>query len=731
MPYITLGLFSVTLLVSASLMFAVQPMVGKMLLPVVGGTPAGWIVAMAFFQTMLLSGYLLAHVLSRFSPRIHGILFTSILAIGIIFLPVYIIGPLPRDWPVSVEIFKILFFSVGFPFTILSATSSTVQRLFTATQHSSAKDPYFLYAASNLGSFAGLLLYPLLAEPLLDISMQSQLWLYGYSGLVVFSLLCITLTKKTPPAAQKIDQPAEVTGAAITGRQRLNWILLAFMPSSLLMAVTTHITTEVFSAPMLWVLPLGIYLLTFVVAFSKKPLFTYESITSLHPIAVCLGVGTLFLLNTVFKLSWYGVLLHLFTFGIIALLCHMRLAQERPQESQKYLTEYYLMISIGGALGGILNAFILPNLLDRLIEYPIFMILSLFFNPAFRQKMSLHSKLFFGLALFCILLYVAHIKTSLTINDAHNMASVTHGMIFADLILFSAIILLATNVRAGIYGMFILLIISECVLPKSILLTTRNFFGVVKVAERELQIDDKMQIARYIEHGTTIHGLQLTDPDLQNTPTAYYYKGGPVDDVFSMQRPEHVAVIGLGAGTINCYNRSTTTPFLFIEIDQGVADVAQSHFTFMEKCAAVKPELLIGDGRLELVRQEGRMFDMILIDAFSSDSIPTHLLTLEALAEYKKKLNPGGLILINISNRYFNLNPILAKNADVMGMVSRTKLHIAKDISYGATSMWFTIAPDEATLAPLDNAGWEKPPVRENLRPWTDTYSNLLSMLEF
>lgn len=712
-------------------MFAVQPMIGKMLLPVVGGTPAGWIVAMAFFQTMLLSGYLLAHLLSRFSPRIHGILFTVILAAGIAFLPLYITGPLPQDLPLSVEIFKLLFFAVGFPFTILSATSSTVQRLFTATQHTSAQDPYFLYAASNLGSFAGLLLYPLLAEPLLDISMQSQLWLYGYSGLVIFCLLCLSMTKKAAVQTEESITPKPDKSSAPSGQQRLNWILLAFLPSSLLMAVTTHITTEIFSAPMLWVLPLGIYLLTFVVAFSKKPIFKYESIVSLHPIAVCLGVGTLLLLNTIFKLSWCGVLLHLFAFGISALLCHMRLAQERPQESQKYLTDYYLMISIGGALGGILNAFILPNILDRLIEYPFFMILSLGLNPGFRQKMSAHAKLFFGLAMFCILLYVAHLKTSLNISDAHNIASVTHGMLFADLILFSAIILLATNIRASLYGMFALLIIAECVVPKSILLTTRNFFGVIKVAERELLVDGKMQTARYIEHGTTIHGLQLTDPALQNIPPSYYSKGGPVNDVFAMQNPEHVAVIGLGAGTVNCYNTSDKTPFLFIEIDQGVADVAQSHFTFLKKCAAVEPEILIGDGRLELVKLEDRMFDMILIDAFSSDSIPTHLLTLDALAEYKKKLNPGGLILVNISNRYFNLTPLLVKHADIMGMAYRTKLHIVKNVPYAASSMWFTIAPDEATLKPLDDAGWEKPAVRENLRPWTDTYSNLLSMLEF
>lgn len=736
----TLYLFSFTLFVSAALMFAVQPMIGKMLLPLIGGTPAGWIVAMAFFQLMLLAGYFFAHVLSLATPRRHGLLYIIALLAGLVFLPLHLSDSLSENLPISLEIFHLLSMTIAVPFIALSATSSTIQRLFTETGHPSAADPYFLYAASNLGSFVGLFAYPLLAEPLMGISAQTYAWEAGFVMLIALATGCLLFAHAAQKgvAATTAAAPEEKSESRVTHRQRLWWVLLAFIPSSLLSGVTTHISTDIFSAPMIWVLPLGAYLLTFVIAFSHKPLVSLTTLTQLQPLVVPFAIGLLITNNLMMKLSWPALAFHVFAFGVVALLCHTLLAEKRPENSRRDLTEFYLMMSVGGALGGVLNAFIIPHTLDRLIEYPLFMIFSLLINPALKQKLTNTGKIIIGASIASVGVYYVFIKTLAPSIYSSAVGIMSHYIIMVDIAMALVFVMMSANIRSAFVGCLGLIFICEFVLPKNLLLIERNFFGVITISERPIEIDGKSFTSRFMNHGTTTHGTQILEAPYNKTPTTYFTEIGPLGNAFQVYQPKKIAILGLGVGTMNCYS-TPETEMTFIEIDQGVADVAESHFTFLKDCTGkTQPRIIIGDGRIELNKLDEK-FDMIIMDAFSSDTIPIHLITTDALKGYLDKLSDNGVIVINISNRYFNLAPLLARNADEIGIYSRTRLHHFDDVErnqeisrlypYASSSFWMAMSANRETLLPLRQLEWVELRSDKKLRPWSDDYTNPIRML--
>lgn len=717
-----LAVFSFTLFVSAALMFSVQPMVGKMLLPLIGGTPAGWIVTLAFFQVMLLVGYLLAHMLSRATQRRHGILYIFALLAGAWFLPLQLPTALGDHLPVSIDIMRLLTLTVAVPFIALSATSSTIQRLFTATGHPSAADPYFLYAASNLGSFAGLFAYPLLAEPTMGLSQQTHVWQIGFMLLVLLATTCLLYARTAKPAAStKNDAQGTVSSA-----DRAWWAVLAFIPSSLLSSVTTHISTDIFSAPLIWALPLGAYLLTFVIAFSKKSFISINLLARVQQIIIPLALGMLFTGNVLLRMSWFSLGFHIAAFTVVALLCHMLLAARRPQNSAKHLTEFYLMISIGGALGGVLNAFVIPYTLDRLVEYPVFLILSLLLNPSIRKPFGKIGIGFIGASIAAVVIYY-FIARSLAVNPQT-----------IDIALAGAVLLMTVNIHGAIAGCVALLLVCEFIVPKSTLLVERNFFGVVKVSESPMDIDGKTYTARYMYHGTTAHGMQIMEKPYNKTPTVYFTEHGPLGSAFMLLNPRKVAVMGLGVGTIHCY-ATPETDMTFIEIDQGVVDAARSHFTFLSECKGkTEPRIIIGDGRIEMQKLNEK-FDMIILDAFSSDTIPHHLLTTDALTSYLDKLSDNGVMIMNISNRYFNLAPMLTRNAEAIGLHALTRMHYFADATgtqtvqdkypYAAPSFWMAMSKSSSSLDLLRAMEWIELEPDEALRPWTDDYTNPIRML--
>ena len=704
------ALFYAALFLSAAAMFMLQPMTGKMLLPLVGGTPSGWIVAMAFFQLALLAGYALANLCSRLSPRMHGIAFMAALALGGLFLPVHLSQPAGTAdaWMVM----KLLAGSVGIPFIALAMASSTLQRLFTASGHSAAGDPYFLYAASNLGSFAGLLLYPLAAEKFLTIPEQAQLWLGGYVALASLTAICIGRAKSMPAAVY--TKPAPLAAGL-----RWRWIVFAFIPSSLMMGVTTHVTTAIIAAPLLWVLPLGIYLLTFVLAFGKTSPSRLQAVEKMHPVAVCLAFGLMFIATISLDAPWLVMALQLACFGVVALMFHMKLAALRPLNDGQRLTDYYLMIALGGALGGMLNAFVAPVIFDRLLEYPLILTLSLFFHPELRKRLA-RSDLFTVLA-----------------GGAGFIGWVILRQQAADLPgLFEALLVLifvgvAHTARFALVGCALLLIASFTT-PRDGEggIYQRNFYGLIRVYERNFMMDDEKYHIRYFGHGTTLHGMQSLDHDMEDIPTAYFSHGGPVGDIFHTLAPKNVAVMGLGAGTLACHHAPDRS-FTFFEIDPAVVNIARDNFTFLKSCPGATPHRIFsGDGRLEIAKLKGEKFDLIILDAFSSDMVPVHLISVEAIELYKTLLTDNGMLAFNISNNYVSLAATLAAGAKAAGMQARYKHYGFIDPPLFLPSDWLLMARDGIDMTAFRQQAWV-PPLQNGERAWTDTYSNIIGIMRF
>lgn len=701
--------FSLTLLLSAAAMFSVQPMAGRMLLPLVGGTPSGWVVAMAFFQVMLLLGYLLAHLLSRLSPRGHGAAYIALLVAGLFFLPPNFADKagLIGETPGAFDVFLLLSATIALPFIALSATSSTLQRLFMTTGHAAAKDPYFLYAASNLGSFAGLFAYPLLVDPFAGLEAQAQGWRVFYALVIFCVVLCLALSGKKK---EKAEAPAKPPG----WKQRAEWALLAFLPSSLLLGITAFITTDICSIPLVWVLPLGLYLLTFVMAFSRKPLIPMRDLEALVPYAAWLTV----LLAVAFLYATFKILpLLLFSFFVVALYCHMRLAARRPEGGA--LTEFYLVLAAGGALGGVVNAFIIPHVLERAVEYPLTMLAAATLAPTvgFRTRAG-KAILALVAAIFLLVLSGAALP-QLPVNPASGRLALVFVLIMLALMQDRKLVLGATTA----------FIISEFFMQGAVNTSySRNFFGVIRVYEDKREIGGGMMAVRHMQHGTTKHGTQLLGRGYSATPTLYFSRKGPAGEIFGALKPRKVAIIGLGAGALACHN-APDREFTFIEIDPAVVETAREKFTFLDECKSkAPPEIVIGDGRLELAKMEGKKFNLIIVDAFSSDVIPTHLLTQEAMKVYLDRLTADGVLALHVSNRYFWLHTPIAATAAALGLKSRYLARMDNLESYASKSIWVAVARKDADLRAL--AKWENIP-HADTKPWTDDYSNLLGALYF
>jgi hypothetical protein len=712
---LVLPVFSFTLFLSAAAMFALQPMAGKMLLPLVGGTPAGWVVAMAFFQSMLLAGYLVAHLLSGFGARTHAALYLLGLSAGLYFLPIHLSAhaEMIHDSPGPLDVFSILTLTLAVPFIALSATSSTIQRLFITTGHETSANPYFLYAASNLGSVMGLLAYPLLIEPHLTLSAQTWGWAYAYLLLIACAGGCLALSKRGTADIQK----EKIT---ITTGRRLEWLALAFFPSSLLLGVTTYITTDVISMPLIWVVPLAIYLLAFVAAFARRPPVSLKVVEIATPFAIVGMVSALALRQFAPGLGLGIAAVHLVGFGICALYCALRLSTARPPAER--LTDFYLLLALGGALGGIFNAFIAPHIFTSIVEYPLALLALSLLLPGFGARTGGGK---FLIVLLCAVAAVAN--TPLLLISIERMKDVTN---LCSLLFVLAILALIGGRRSYMFPMLtcIYIALSFITTNRDIVFMSRNFFGAMKVFDQPAPkgINGKM---RLFTHGTTLHGFQLLDqPTL---PTAYYTNKGHFRDVFKAFNPHRVAVIGLGIGTINCI----TAPgrrFTFIDIDPGVVEIAENQYTFLKACKP-HPRIIIGDGRLEMERLKGETFDLLTIDAFSSDSIPAHLLTAEALKSYFERLSPKGVLVVHISNRHFKLHTPIAMTTDSLGLQSKYGLSMDLDKlePYASKSVWVIVGRKSVDLDGFAKQyGWQDIPRDPTLKPWTDDYTNLLASLK-
>ena len=723
-----LALFAITLFLSSALLFIAEPMFAKMVLPKLGGTPAVWNVCMVFYQAILLAGYAYAHELAkRFTPRHTALLQLTIIFAALLALPIHLphtLSPALIENP-TLWVLALLAVGIGIPFFVLTTYSSTLQTWYANTSAVSAHEPYVLYSAGNLGSLLGLFSYPALIERHLGLAAQSRLWEWGYLILLVLTVCC-ALSLWIVPERASSHASAPIPHTPVTRLQELKWVALAFIPSSLMLGITTALTTELPPIPLLWVLPLALYLLSFVLVFAAKPTTYHGWVVEKLPIllavmAFLIASGTV--TAPVFTLPFYLLVLL-----VACVACHGELAISRP--SAAGLTRFYLALSIGGVLGGIFNAIVAPAIFRTVVELPLVLFcLALALSvmgprqgkqPANKWDFLLPISLGFLVALGSIWSSSIHFTSSSVRNLAVFTVPIFFCLSFAGRPLRFALgfgaLVLASGLFFSPYG--------------QVLLTDRSFFGVYRVSEYGQY--------RILNHGTTIHGMESVAPDRARDPLSYYYRTGPIGEVFATapisQHLREIAVIGLGAGSLACYVQPGRH-FTFYEIDPLVENIAHDYFNFLRDCPG-ETRIVIGDARLSLRNAPPHKYDMVVADAFSSDSVPMHLVTREAIELYLGKLANHGLLAFNISNRYLDLRPVLGAIAQTAGLECLVREDSTVDASEQSQgkfqSTWLIMARRRADFATLaSEPDWHTPQVRPGAKLWTDDYSSLAGIIHW
>lgn len=711
------ALFIATILVGSFLLFLVQPMVARMALPLLGGAPNVWNSAMLVYQALLLAGYAYAHWLGRLTVRRQALVHVAVLALAATTLPVTLANlPPPAPGQEALWVPLLLLASIGPVFFAVSAQAPLMQRWFAASAGAGA--PWALYAASNLGSFAGLIAYPLLAEPELTVREQSWAWSAGYAVLLALVLACAWARRDVIPSSAGKAVPAAPVPA---GRIAL-WLALAAVPSGLMLSTTTHLTTDIFAAPLLWVIPLGLYLLSFVVAFADRRGLA-RVVTKIAP-TVVLVAGSYAMLATPDGAFGGAVGAGLLLFCIATAL-HTRLYELRPEPAQ--LTHFYLVLSAGGVLGGLFTALVAPLTFDWVWEHPLLVLAGAALMPLpellrWRHMDGLEP----GMARFAMVILTA-LALFLDLMLSDYAAYPGNELNAAVLTVFIAGVGI---VVMGWRGAFILVLAATMVAQggqwtiRSSLAgeRTRSYFGIYGVR------DYPDQRLRILSHGTTLHGQQSLDPAHKDEALSYY---GPTSGASLLldaaPANARIGVVGLGTGSLACKARSGQH-WTFFEIDPVVLGFSQSgKFTFLRDCTP-DARIRIGDARLELAKAPPASFDILVIDAFSSDAIPVHLLTREALQVYERALSPEGVLLVHISNRYIDLGPIVAAHARDLKLAARSRFDRPVDPRF-VVSRWIALSRDprriEALAQRTPHAPWEplEPPAR---RAWTDDFASIL-----
>ena len=726
----TLLLFATTIFLSALLLFWIQLVMAKMLLPRLGGTPAVWTTCMLFFQVMLLVGYsYVTFTTAWMGVRKQAVLHSLILLLSCLYLPLSFIGGLgspsegsnPALW-----LFAYLLAAIGLPVFLISTTSPLLQKWFTRTSHASANDPYFLFAVSNGGSLLALLSYPFFLEPVISLSRQNRIWVVMYVVFLVMSLGCVLVLWKSSreKVEREIPAPRDQGTAPISLKRRLYWVLLAFIPSSLLFGVTTYVTTEIAPTPLLWTIPLALYLVTFILAFAGKTLLSNELARyALGTLALLL---TLVLAANATEPTAAIVLLHLCFFFVAAIVCHNKLASDRPDATR--LAEFYLCVAIGGMFGGLFNTLIAPTTFNTIIEYPLVIVLACLVGRGDNsEEVSSRDRLFDFILPAGIGLLTAGL--ALLVDRYAVSTAVGIGIIFG-------IPLIVINHRFRNQPVRFALALGAVMLGSIVYSETqertlhvgRNFFGTLSVRV------DPASATRMLYHGNTIHGRQFIDPNRQREPLSYFHRDGPLGQIFeafnSNAFSRNVAIVGLGTGSMACYSLPEQH-WTFYEINPAVISIAQNteYFTYLEKCAVGPIQIVLGDARLKLQDAPDQHYGLIVLDAFNSDAIPVHLMTHEAIRLYTSKLALGGMLAFHISNRSLQLETVLAdlaKRNNAMVLSFADAEH--NPVSGKDPSEWVVMAqlsPAFDTLA--QNPRWRHLEGRSESHAWTDDFSNILS----
>lgn len=804
-------LFAVTLFLSALLLFWVQPLAGKMVLPLLGGAPAVWNTCLLFFQAALLAGYGYVHASTRWlSTRAQVLLHVALLLAAALALPVVINetrGGVPDEAHPAWWLLKTLALTAGPPFFALSASAPLLQKWFSRTRDPSAKDPYFLYSASNAGSLLALLAFPVIFEPALTLGGQSRAWTVLYFALVLLVVACAaaSLRAKTRARESTTRDSHELTvegdaarttndesdavqsqldsesgATALTLRRRLRWALLAFVPSSLVMGVTTYVTTDLVAVPLLWVVPLALYLLSFVIVFARRRVVPRGLAARVLPGAAVMLA--LVYLSGATQPAWFLIFFHLLFLFFAALVCHGQLADERPDA--RHLSEFYLWLAVGGALGGLFNALVAPLVFRTIVEYPLVIVLASYLRPAFRRERGRLLGLRLGARREPVVskfgiedgndddegsavsgeeaagtdgaaetegrvrvidllppLYLGALAAALAFMvQQFELRSVERAALALGAPLFLLNYFFAPRPLRFAVGLCAVMLASAYFYqPRGQALhESRNFYGTHRVTA------DSSGVIHWLSNGSTLHGTQYTDPKRACEPLSYYHREGPLGSVFNAldaktnARARSVAVVGLGAGTTAAYARAGDS-WTFYEIDPEVINIARdpAFFTYLSSCASAPIHVVTGDARLRLREAPAAAYDLIVLDAFSSDAVPAHLLTREAVALYLSKLAPGGRIAFHVSNRNLELERVaLGVSADA-GLDARIFDDQHRPGEQGRDSnrdpsTWVVAARNAEDLGPLStdarwqttNAFGKRPEV------WRDDFSNVVTLFK-
>ncbi len=725
-------MFVATILTGSFLLFLVQPMVARMALPRLGGAPAVWNSAMLVYQALLLAGYAYAHWLGRVRPRAQAAIHLGVLIVAALWLPIGLIAmDLPADALPALWVPWLLGLSIGPLFFAVSAQAPLIQRWFSAA--SGGGDPYALYAASNLGSFAGLIAYPLLVEPLMAVHGQSLLWSGGYLLLIMLVLACATRLPKTAA----VDHVA-ATSAPPGARRIAHWIALALVPSGMMLATSTYITTDIVAMPLLWVIPLGLYLLSFSVAFANDR-WLADLLTRIAPITILLFGGVI--MGGVNERPFFSAGIALVLLFMISVALHTTLYRKRPAPDR--LTGFYLAMSAGGALGGVFAALVAPVVFDWTYEYPLLILAA----GALVPQMYLFGRfraLWMGkgpakhVALLAIVVALV-ILTGLRIT--HSDGAFGESRQGLDFLVIAAIGFVAIGARRA----YMVVLAGALVLfggYRSLEFSldpgarVRSYFGVYTVRNTPGPNGG----VRELDHGTTVHGIQLRgSPERERTPTTYYAAGSGVGQAMqaapALYGPQaRIGVVGLGTGTLSCYAKPGQH-WRFYEIDPAVVRIARDtgQFTYLSRCLP-KSEIRMGDARIALAHDAPDSLDLLALDAFSSDSVPMHLMTREAFATYGRVLSRNGLLLVHISNRFIDLEPVIAAAAREGGWTAVELKYRPSSllVDRASASDWVALSRDPRAIAALRSGDPEWVPLvpRKGFTAWTDDYSTILPLLK-
>jgi hypothetical protein len=730
---LVLWVYTSAIFLSALLLFSVQPLFTKMVLPRLGGSPAVWSVAMVFFQTLLLAGYAYAHVLMRIRNRLIPVaIHILLLLVAMATLPLSIASGWgdPPTSGYALWLLGLFVVSIGLPFFALAANNPLLQAWFVRTGHPAGPDPYFLYASSNIGSFLALLSYPVLLEPVFTLHEQDLMWTLGYGLLIVLIAACGLLLLRSPALVMADMQTEDTPAPPPTWGLRARWIFLAAVPSGLLIAVTAHISTDVAAAPLLWVLPLSLYLLTWVLVFQSRPLLPHKWMLMVQPLAIA-GVVILLAVggeqNLLLTLGG-----HQLCFFLIAMACHGELARTRP--AAKYLTGFYVALSFGGMLGGLFAGLIAPFTFSWIAEYPILLALAALCRPARNERLPRWSRWYWP---FLAVLAVALIAPAFQASGKLWVWFEDHRVLIAGGVgVLAAALALALNAsRWKVFATIVVALVLIRAYPSDDgrVETVRSFFGVHKIV-----VTSNGQY-HVLMHGTTIHGAEkfLNDDGSPVTgrpePISYYHKDGGIGQAITAIRERkgaalRVAVIGVGSGTLACAAEPGES-WKFFEIDQTMVDAARDprYFNYINSC---QPDLkpVIGDARLTFAREPDGIYDLIIVDAYSSDAIPIHLATEQAMKIYKDKLAPQGAVVMHVSNRHLELESVVVGIADASQLKSWVyNEDSGRDDEYIFSTDVVVSAREEADVGSLASSEkWTETEPTEGERVWTDDYSNIL-----